>query len=78
MRIEQFEYLIDIEKTRSITQTAENFFISRQVVSSNIRAMETELGVQLLIRRREICSSLQSEKLQWKKPGLLCLPTRIF
>lgn len=52
MRIEQFEYLIDIEKTRSITQTAENFFISRQVVSANIRAMETELGVQLLIRQQ--------------------------
>ncbi|MBR5318291.1 MAG: LysR family transcriptional regulator [Peptococcaceae bacterium] len=52
MRIEQLEYLLDIEKTKSITKTAENFFISRQVVSSNIRTLEEELGVQLLIRQQ--------------------------
>ena len=50
MRIEQFEYLIDIAETKSITKTAENLFISRQVISHSIRAMEKELGVQLLNR----------------------------
>lgn len=52
MRIEQLEYLLDIEKTNSITKTAENFFISRQVVSSNIRSLENFLGVQILDRNQ--------------------------
>ena len=50
MRIEQLQYLLDIKKTNSIGKTAENFFVSRQVVSSNIRALEHELGVQILAR----------------------------
>ena len=52
MRIEQFIYLVDIQKTKSITKTAENFFISRQVVSASIRALEEELGFQLLVREK--------------------------
>lgn len=52
MRMEQLEYLLDVEKTRSITKTAENFSSSRQLVSSNIRALEEELGIQLLIRQQ--------------------------
>lgn len=53
MRIEQFEYLVDIYQTKSITKTAEKFFISRQVVSHAIRSLEDELGVQLLIREHD-------------------------
>lgn len=67
MRIEQLEYLLDIEKTNSITKTAENFFISRQVVSSNIRTLEEELGVQLLIRQQGNLQFTPSGKLAVEK-----------
>ncbi len=52
MRIEQFEYLIDIANTKSITRTAENFFVSRQVVSANIRSLENELNIKILNRQQ--------------------------
>lgn len=50
MRIDQFEYLVDLKKTGSITKTAEKFFVSRQVVSHALRTMENELDANLLIR----------------------------
>lgn len=53
MRIEQLAYLVDIYQTKSITKTAEKFFISRQVVSHAIRSLEDEFGIQLLIRNYE-------------------------
>ena len=53
MRIEQFEYLVDIYYTRSITKTAEKFFISRQVVSHAVRSLEVELGTQLFFREHD-------------------------
>ena len=51
MRTEQFEYLVDIYKTKSITKTAEKFYISRQVVSHAMRSLEDEIGVPLFIRQ---------------------------
>ena len=53
MRIEQFQYLVNIKQTGSITKTAEKFFVSRQVVSHAIRAMENELNLPLLIREND-------------------------
>lgn len=51
MRMEQFEYLADIYRTKSITKTAEKFYISRQVVSHAMRSLEEEIGASLFIRQ---------------------------
>lgn len=50
MRLEQLEYLVDIYKTKSMTVTAERFFVSQQAVSNNIKLLEKEVGTTLLIR----------------------------
>ena len=78
MRIEQLEYLIDISNTKSITKTAENFFISRQVVSSNIRTLEEELGRQLLIRNQNSIELTLYGELAVKKAEHVILAYRDF
>lgn len=50
MRMEQLQYLCDIQQTKSINKTAEHFFISQQAVSNSIKKLESELGCQLLQR----------------------------
>ena len=50
MRLEQLQYLLDLTKTNSITQTADKYFISHQALSKSIKAMEKELNVTLLDR----------------------------
>ena len=50
IRIEQIKYIVDVYESHSITNTAEKFHISRQVVSGAISAMEKELDVTLLHR----------------------------
>lgn len=50
MRLEQLQYLLSLQTTCSITQTAEQFFISHQALSKSIKALEKELSVLLLER----------------------------
>lgn len=50
MRLEQLQYLIDIEQTRSFTHTAERFFVTQQTVSASIKNLESELGGTLINR----------------------------
>ncbi len=50
MRIEQLEFLMDLQQTGSLSKTAQNFMTSHQVVSSAIKSLETELGTILLTR----------------------------
>ena len=50
MRLEQLQYLLSLQQTGSITQTAEQFFISHQAVSKSIKALEKELSVVLFER----------------------------
>lgn len=49
MRIEQLKYLVDIKETSSLTQTADNFFISHQALSKSMHALENELEIELFI-----------------------------
>lgn len=50
MRLEQLIYLLDLQETHSLTQTANKYFISHQALSQAIKALEKELSVTLLKR----------------------------
>lgn len=50
LRFEQLIYLIDLQKTGSISQTADKNMISHQAVSKAIKSLEIELSVTLLER----------------------------
>ena len=50
MRIEQLEYLLDIQNTLSLNKTAENFFTSHQVINNAIKSLEEELNCIILNR----------------------------
>lgn|GEM_PF-1555091 len=50
MRLEHFEYLIEIAKTNSMSLAAKHLCISHQGISGAISSLEQELGVKLLNR----------------------------
>ena len=50
LRIEQLEYLLDIQNTLSLNKTAENFFTSHQVINNAIKSLEEELNCIILNR----------------------------
>lgn len=50
MRMEQLKYLDEIAKTGTISGAAKNLFVSQQAVSSSMKLLEEELGVELLVR----------------------------
>ena len=47
MRIIQFIYLLDLYKTRSLSKTANNFFVSRQSVNYDLKDLERTYDVTL-------------------------------
>lgn len=53
MRLEVLEYLLDINETHSITQSADKYFISHQALSKAIRSLEKELQLILLLRSKQ-------------------------
>ena len=50
MRLEQLKYLADIAQTGSITSTAQRLFVTQQAVSKSIKQLESELGIEILLR----------------------------
>lgn len=48
MQTDFLEYLLDIKETRSLSQTAENFYISHQSVRAGIKNLEQYFSVQLI------------------------------
>ena len=50
MRTEHLEYLLDLQKTSSLSKTAENYFTSDQVINNAIKALEKEFNVTILNR----------------------------
>jgi len=50
MRTEQLYYLLDLQKTASLSKTAENFFTSHQAINNAIKALEKEFRVTILNR----------------------------
>ena len=50
MRTKHLEYLLDLQKTLSLTKTAENYFTSHQVINNAIKSLEDELHIHILNR----------------------------
>ena len=50
MRMEQLKYIAEIAKTGTISGAAKNLYVSQQAVSSSMKQLEEELGVELLVR----------------------------
>ena len=53
MEEKDFVLLRTLKETRSITQAAEVLYMTQSTLSKRILAMETELGVELLLRSRQ-------------------------
>lgn len=52
MRVNDMEMLVNVAKSKSITETAREMFISQQGLSRRIQRIETILGVPLFVRCR--------------------------
>ena len=50
MTIQQLEYILDIQRTGSLSKTAKNFFVTTSSVSNSISALEDELGFAVFTR----------------------------
>lgn len=53
MRLEQLQYLIEINKTHSINMAGQNLHTSQQNISKSLQNLEAELGFELLLRGTE-------------------------
>ncbi|MDD3218260.1 MAG: LysR family transcriptional regulator [Lachnospiraceae bacterium] len=52
MNFAEIETFLMIVDTKSITKTAENLFLSQPTVSHRLKTLETELNMQLVIRKK--------------------------
>lgn len=52
MNLSEIETFLMIVKTKNITKTAENLFLSQPTVSHRLKSLENELGIELLIRKK--------------------------
>lgn len=50
MTFEQLSYFAEVYRLKSITQAADNLFVSRQAVSISVKKLEDEFGVTLFTR----------------------------
>ena len=53
MDIKNPEYILEIARQQSVTRAAQKLFITQSALSKRIRAMEQELGVEILMRSRQ-------------------------
>ncbi|MBP3625098.1 MAG: LysR family transcriptional regulator, partial [Peptococcaceae bacterium] len=52
MHLDQLRYLMKIEETGSITESAECLYVTQQAISKSIQTLEKELGATILIREK--------------------------
>ena len=50
MTIQQLQYILEVNRTRSITQAAKNLYVTQAGISSAISSLEDELGFQIFTR----------------------------
>lgn len=50
MTIQQLQYILEVERTGSVSQAAKNFYVSQSSVSNAISALENELGFPIFAR----------------------------
>lgn len=52
MNLSEIETFLMIVKTKNITKTADNLFLSQPTVSHRLKLLEDELGVKLIVRKK--------------------------
>ena len=55
MRLEQLQYFVQVVESHSFNRAAQQLNITQPALTNAIRALEEELGVQLLVRSRKGC-----------------------
>jgi len=50
MRLDQINVFLEIVRIRNLTKAAENLHMSQSSVSQQLKLLEQELGVQLIMR----------------------------
>ena len=50
MTIQQLQYILEVERTGSVSQAAKNYYVSQSSVSNAISALESELGFPIFTR----------------------------
>lgn len=53
MTFQQLSYLLEVNRVGSITQAAENLYVTQSSMSAAINALEKELGFRIFTRRRD-------------------------
>lgn len=53
MKLEDFKYIEEIARTKSINKAAENLYLSQPYLSSTLKELEKELGIVLFDRSRQ-------------------------
>ncbi len=71
MTLLQLECFLRTAESLSFTAAAERLFVSRQVVSAHVRALEAELGCSLLRRGARSVSLTESGELLYRRLALL-------
>ena len=50
MLLKQMKYFVSIVENNSFTEAAEKYFVSQSAISQQIKSLEMELGVELILR----------------------------
>lgn len=56
MRLEQLQYFVQVVEAHSFNKAAQKLNITQPALTNAVRALEEELGVQLLVRSRKGCT----------------------
>lgn len=69
MMLRQLQYFHTVVRTRSFTEAAEECFISQSAISQQIKALENDLGVKLLIRENRSFHLTEAGEYLYHKSG---------
>lgn len=71
MLLKQLQYFNTVVRTGSFTEAAEECFISQSAISQQIKALEKDLGVELLVRENRRFHLTKAGEYLYQKSGLL-------
>ena len=71
MMLRQMQYFHTVVRTGSFTAAAEECFISQSAISQQIKALENELGVKLLVRGNRSFHLTKAGEYLYQKSGQL-------
>lgn len=71
MMLRQLQYFNAVVRTRSFTEAAEECFISQSAISQQIKALENDLGVKLLVRENRSFHLTKAGEYLYRKSGQL-------